>query len=191
MKPYRGWTAPIVILAIQLGSSIPGGPGAPAGAEASLDERCRAEVIGLHQFLQGWLGGTIEPTEESLHRFSTVLAPEFEIITPGGERIGRDSLIAGMRDAHGARAGSAPPFRIRIEAYEGKPLGPDLRLVTYEEWQEADGRRRGRLSSALFRTRGETPHGVEWVHLHETWIPEQTGKAGAGVRRARPVPSAS
>jgi hypothetical protein len=33
-----------------------------------------------------------------------------------------------------------------------------------------EGESRGRLSTALFRERDDTPNGVEWLHVHEVWI---------------------
>ena len=42
-------------------------------------------------------------------------------------------------------------------------------LATYEEWQEGE-ERLGRQSSALLKARAEG--GFEWLHVHETWLPE-------------------
>ena len=50
----------------------------------------------------------------------------------------------------------------------------DLHLLRYQEWQERDGRSTGRLSSAVFRDRHDAPNAVEWLHLHETWLPNST-----------------
>lgn len=41
---------------------------------------------------------------------------------------------------------------------------------TYEEWQDTGQGERGRISSVLFRRRERAPNGVEWLHVHETWI---------------------
>jgi hypothetical protein len=50
-------------------------------------------------------------------------------------------------------------------------------LATYEEWQVIEGETRGRLSTALFRNREGTPNGIEWVHLHETWMSDSKSEA--------------
>ena len=66
----------------------------------------------------------------------------------------------------------APPFRIWIESFQPRLVAGNLALVTYEEWQEVEGRVTGRLSSALFREMETAPKGVEWLHVHETWLPK-------------------
>ena len=44
-------------------------------------------------------------------------------------------------------------------------------LATYEEWQQEGGRpTSGRVTSVLFRRRLGLPQGLEWHHVHETWI---------------------
>ena len=136
-----------------------------------MNAMCHAEVEQLHTFLEGWLGGTLPATADAFRRFRDVMAAEFEIISPDGKATGRVALIAGLEASHGAHKERTSPFRIRITAYAGRSLTPDLHLATYQEWQMIDGRNRGRLSSVLFRRRAGTPNGVEWVHLHETWLP--------------------
>ena len=149
--------------------------GTHAATEDSMDDRCRAEVEQLHFFFEGWMGGTLEADPETFRRLGDVLAPEFEMISPGGERTTRDELVAGLMPAHG-------PFRIRIANYRGRSLSKEMHLITYEEWQVIDGETRGRLSTALLRNRKGTPNGVEWVHLHETWMPEPA-PGGSFARR--------
>jgi hypothetical protein len=158
------------------GRAAPGAPAAPAG---SMDERCRAEVEQLHDFLQGWMGGTLQADPGTFRRLADVLASDFEMISPDGEPVSRDQMIAGLLPAHGVHAGRSQRFRISITDYRGRAVGKDLHVATYREWQVVDGETRGRLSTALFRSRAGTPNGVEWVHLHETWIPA-SAEAPAG-----------
>ena len=35
----------------------------------------------------------------------------------------------------------------------------------------ADGTITGRVSTAVFRERADTPNGLAWLHVHETWLP--------------------
>ena len=152
--------------------------GPRAASEDSMDDRCRTEVEQLHEFFVGWMGGTLEADPDTFRRLDDVLASEFEMISPDGALISRDQLAAGLLPAHGVHAGRSRPFRIRIANYRGCSMGKTMHLATYEEWQVIDGETRGRLSTALFRNRKGTPNGVEWVHLHETWMPGSMQEAG-------------
>jgi len=144
--------------------------GLRAATEDSMDDRCRAEVEQLHEFFTGWMGGTLEADPGTFHRLDDALAAEFEMISPDGLLIGREQLTAGLMAAHGVHAGRTRPFRIIVTNYRGRSLGKHLHLSTYEEWQVIDGETRRRVSTALFRDREGAPNGVEWVHLHETWM---------------------
>jgi hypothetical protein len=68
-------------------------------------------------------------------------------------------------------APTAPGFVSRFARFATRTEGA-LCLVTYEEWQHLSGTASGRISSAWFRARSDTPHGVEWLHVHETWLPD-------------------
>lgn len=140
-------------------------------------ERCEAEVLELHRFFEEWFGGELDDSPESFSRLSDVLSERFLMISPSGERHDRRSVLSGVRERHGSHRAPGRSFRIRIENLEGRHRADGLYLVIYEEWQEIDGVTRGRASSALFHERDDTPHGVEWLHLHETWL--------SGARLAR------
>ena len=134
-----------------------------------MEERCVAEVEELHRFFEEWFAGTVEPTGKGLQRFTAVLAEEFELISPDGRQTGRGALIGRIRKAHGTHRDRG--LRNVVEAIRVRAVGPALYLVHYEEWQQRDGCSRGRLSSALLRERADTPNGLEWVHVQETWLP--------------------
>ena len=138
-----------------------------------MDENCEVEVQQLHRFFEEWFRGELPPTGEAFLRISDVLAEDFEIISPGGEHRSRTAVVDGLREAHGSQRDE--PFRIWIEKARGRRVAEGLHVVTYEEWQETAGEQRGRLSTAVFRRRPGTPNGVEWVHVHEVWLPEAGG----------------
>ena len=140
----------------------------------TMDERCRKEVEELHQFFQNWFTGHLDPSDKDFQRFSNVMADGFEIISPDGGRMKRSEILTRVRDGHGSSKGEG--FRIWIENYRSRPIGNDLLLVTYEEWQEAGSDKRGRVSTAVFRPKSETPNGVEWLHVHETWLSEAAAR---------------
>lgn len=128
-----------------------------------------AEIVELHDFFQGWLGGTLPATDAVYARLSATQAPEFVIVTPSGELIPSEQLLAQLRAAHGSR----PGLRMWIENAELRFTQGGLTVATYEEWQRhADGTVTGRLSTVVFRDQPGTPNGLAWVHVHETWLPE-------------------
>lgn len=137
-----------------------------------MDQNCRREVIGLHQFFQHWFNGELQNSDSVLERLRGSLAVGFTIVSPDGREIDRASLLETVGAAHGGHSRRGAPIRIWIERYEGRSLDASTHLATYQEWQSSGGRMRGRLSTAVFRKRSSAPNGVEWVHVHETWLPE-------------------
>ena len=147
-------------------SSDGGDQGGPA-ISAAAGER---EIEELHAFFEDWFTGRIAATGEGYARFESVLAPDFVIIGPGGDEVGRTPILQRVESAHGSRPEGG--FRIWIENTRVRECRPDRCLMTYEEWQEIDGVAKGRLSTVVFGARAGTPNGVEWMHVHETWLPE-------------------
>lgn len=145
---------------------------AASGDDRSLDERCRAEVVELHQFLEAWSNAELPATDEAFARFGDVLASSFLIIDPDGSMVGRQPIVDAIRGAHGRWL--EQPGRIRIENYRLHHAAGGLALATYEEWHDFPGapeKTVGRLSSVLFGSTDAAPNGLEWLHLHEAWIP--------------------
>ena len=121
-----------------------------------------------------------------LARFSDVLAEGFRIVTPDGRTVERAPLLAGLRAAHASR--TEPTMRIWVDNIEARPAGGGLWIVGYQEWQQREGEAaRGRQSTAVMRARPKSartgsartgsggtgvpaPNGIEWLHVHETWL---------------------
>ncbi|MGB3564007.1 MAG: hypothetical protein WBH85_20280 [Thermoanaerobaculia bacterium] len=138
--------------------------------EMTMEVRYQTEINELHRFFQHWFNGELPDNDESFSRFSDVMATGFEIVSPNGRWTDRESLIAALRNSYGQWKNEGGPGKIWIEHYRLMHTEGPLALVTYEEWQEVGGERRGRLSTALFRLREGAPNGVEWLHVHETWL---------------------
>lgn len=134
-----------------------------------LELRCEREVVELHRFLERWSNAELPATDEAFARFADVIAESFVIIDPDGTVSGRQPIVDAIRGAHGRW--HEMPGKIRIEGYRLHHAAGGLALVTYEEWHDLGDRRVGRLSTALFGERAGTPNGVEWLHLHEVWLP--------------------
>ena len=141
--------------------------GLSASEQRSLEERCRAEVVELHEFLEEWSNAELPDTEEAFARFRNVIAPSFLIIGPDGDQAGQQPIVDAIRRAHGRWR--EQPGRIRIENYRFHHAAGGLALATYEEWHDL-GEKRGRLSTVLFGPNATATNGVEWLHLHEVWI---------------------
>ncbi len=137
-----------------------------------METACRHEIVELHQFFQDWHCGELANTEAQFDRFVRVLAEDFTMITPTGSLNHREAILAMVRHNYGLwreRNG-----RIWIENITLRWQDDNHCLLTYEEWQEIDEKITARLSSVLFRCHMDKIHGVQavqWVHLHETWLP--------------------
>ena len=131
-----------------------------------MEASCRKELDELHRFFAEWLTGGCE---EDLGRCESALAKDFEIVWPAGNRMKRHELLDALKERYGIHDGRT--FRISIENVSGRMVGEGIYLLSYEEWQQTDEGRRGRQSTALLRHRDDAPNGVEWVHVHETWLP--------------------
>jgi len=135
-----------------------------------MNELCHAEVFEFHRFLMKWYSGRDKPDKLTFTEFSDVLDKHFTLVTPYGRIVGREELLTRVWEAYGAHARAKGPFRVWVERFEGRPLTPEFHLCTYEEWQWVDARTRIRQTTAIFRKSEMARNGVEWVHVHETWL---------------------
>ncbi|MDA1194243.1 MAG: DUF4440 domain-containing protein [Planctomycetota bacterium] len=131
---------------------------------------CRTEIIELHRFFTEWLGGVIPDTDATWSALENGLAPTFALITPRGDILEREPLLASLRPMHGRHAPEAG-FKISIRAYACRHVDDDLIVVTYEEWQTLHGAETGRVSTAVFERNPAMPNRVRWLHVHETALP--------------------
>ena len=137
-----------------------------------MNDNINKEIIELHEFFVDWFAARIEYSDKNFARFENVMAKEFEIISPTGIKTVRNDLVNKLKNAHGFRANADKPFLIRIKNINIRQIESNHYLSTYEEWQKIDGSSKGRLSTAIFKRKSDTPNGVEWLHVHETWLPE-------------------
>ena len=140
---------------------------------SDLQDDVREEIEDLHRFFVAWFNGTAQP-EELDEVFVPRLDDAAHYVTPDGHRLGRDALIAMLRQAHGGN----PDFRIQVRDVEvRRQLGEHL-LVTYTEWQKGAKASRpsdnARVTTALLT--GAKP--FRWLHIHETWLPEAVRAQG-------------
>lgn len=139
-------------------------------------ERASAEIHALHAFFVQWFAGTTNDDEAVFEQGLTArLAPDFVIVQPGGQTLTADAIIAGIRSAYGGSDG----FRIAIRNVRVLRRAGDLLHVMYEEWQlnarNSTPPNNGRIATVLFRDEGAT---LRWLHVHETWLPDDVMSAG-------------
>ncbi len=165
--------APVLLMTVLLLTILPAAAQEETAMKTtedpSLEERCRREVVELHQFFQDWFNAELTKDDASFERFEGVLAADFEIVGPNGRKTARADVLPGLRAAHGQHVGKE--FSIAVREVESRTVAEGVVLVTYEEHQMAAGKPRGWQSSALFRVRDGVPNGVEWLHVHETYLP--------------------
>ncbi|MFQ3293689.1 MAG: hypothetical protein ACI9PP_000306 [Halobacteriales archaeon] len=127
-------------------------------------QRCRREIQTLHEFFVQWYTGSID--RDVFDRLEYTLAPEFEMISPTGDRNDRTTVLATIRDSYGEKASGT--FDIEIRNVEIIRQFDECSLVRYEEWQYEDGDENARISTVLLRADDEAPSGVVWLDLQET-----------------------
>ena len=144
---------------------------------------CEAEIIRLHDFFVEWF--TARSSCGDFDKVSRALASDFHMISPRGVMETQPNLLDSLRSSYGCHRGSG--FRIEIRnckcLHKG---GGGVSLWKYEEWQFTGGSgssssgdsssedketETARISTVLFRDSKEGYNGVQWVHVHETWMP--------------------
>jgi hypothetical protein len=121
---------------------------------------CHEEVARLHRFFRGWYRG--ELAHESFAACEQALAPDFTIVTPSGQLVGRDEIMTAVRSHHG---GEPPGFEITTVPRACRQVG-EVHVSTYEE-QQRGARSTVRLSTAVLIENGGR---YTWHHVHETWL---------------------
>jgi hypothetical protein len=136
-----------------------------------MESECKNEIIELHSFFESWFNGELPKSEESFHRFDSVLHTNFQLITPRGEKITQDEIITSIWNAYNSRSQTNPPMQIWIENYSFKPINKNIFVATYEEWQKIETGNQGRLSTVIFIKETNDYNNLSWLHVHETWLP--------------------
>ena len=133
---------------------------------SSLLERATTEIFDFHRFFVAWYdAATADAT--AFDRCERAFGPGFHMIPPTGSIFDRAQTVAIIR---GNRATFHGDFAIEISDIAAVWEEAGAIAVTYIEKQERAGVKTSRRASALFTESSSAPHGVEWRHLHETWM---------------------
>ncbi|NKN39303.1 hypothetical protein HFC70_23445 [Agrobacterium sp. a22-2] len=132
----------------------------------TLFERASAEILDFHRFFVSWYdAATADRTD--FGRCEQVFGQGFHMIPPTGRVFDRTQTIELIRSNRATFNGN---FTIDIETVRSGWESADTIVMTYIEAQVRAGKSSRRQASALFTTSSSAPHGVEWRHLHETWV---------------------
>ena len=143
-----------------------------------MEADCEREVVELHDFLRDWLAGALPREASAFERFRAVIGDGLLVISPRGTMTGRDDLLREFESIHGALRDAGDGFRIWVANCRCHRVLGDKALLTYEEWHAVGDSQSARLTTVLFGRKPGLPNGVEWLHVHETWLPGLAAAAG-------------
>lgn len=132
------------------------------------------ELVDFRQILQDWLNGSTpaEDEDKTFARLLTVVPEDMVYIRDDGSLILDPEDLNRFRQSHG----KMPDIKMSLEDFRLHWEIGDLALVTFKEWAQIGNDSYGLLSTVVFRKNPETPFGVEWLHYHETKLPQpETG----------------
>jgi len=129
------------------------------------EARARESITEQHRLLERWLAGTDDQTEGNFTRFAEAHGDAFTMVSAAGELLERETLLSGLRAAHGTSPG------LRIETKNVRVLwreGP-LLVVAFEEWHETpEAEATVRLNTVILRDEPDVKDSPNWLHLQET-----------------------
>ncbi|MBD9597381.1 hypothetical protein IB270_31615 [Ensifer sp. ENS05] len=128
--------------------------------------KASAEIIEFHRFFVAWYNSATA-SKEDFSRCEQVLGAGFHIVPPSGAIFDRAQTIELIRSNYASFHGD---FAITIEDIQLRWEAGSFALLTYVEAQRRGGDTSRRLATALFEECSSAPCGVQWQHLHETWV---------------------
>ncbi|NLR97846.1 DUF4440 domain-containing protein [Rhizobium sp. P38BS-XIX] len=134
--------------------------------ESSLFQKARAEVIDFHRFFEAWYDAETAGSTD-FDRCERTFGHAFRMIPPTGRIFDRAETIELIRTN---RASFRGDFSIEISDIHSSFETENTIVLTYVEAQMRAGKYSRRQASALFTASSSAPNGVEWQHLHETWL---------------------
>jgi hypothetical protein len=142
------------------------------GKKSVLENTIRQDIEDLHAFFVAWYNGNL-PDHAVDDEFVARLSTDFTIIMPSGTELDYDTLSSAMRQSFGKN----PGFRIEIRNVGLIHVTESTAVARYEEWQrnQKGGAETGsgRISTVVFSRQS----GLKWLHVHETWLPEDVVRA--------------
>lgn len=141
-------------------------------SSSSIITKVQLEIDRLHGFFVEWFTGSIDNTNENFALVDESLAENFHLVNPQGVTTARGALLQALQSSYNSRRGQVYNIECRNVQLLQKHLG--MYLVSYEEWQQIEETETARVVSAWLCDDKEREDCLQWVHVHETWMP---GKA--------------
>ena len=138
------------------------------------EERCKAEIVRLHEAFVSWFTASCDKTTGFYEsEIASVLSPTFSMVPPSGNVVPAQMLNERLKSAYGVH--SEHGITIEIKNVEVLMGGSGSQyLVRYEEWQRSGSpeQETARVSTAFLQeSEGCGPNNLLWIHVHETWMP--------------------
>lgn len=134
---------------------------------ADLIEAAKAEVLRRHAFFVAWFTGKAD--NDALAETARAFAPDFHMLWPDMTMDRRDTLLAKLQDARGQ---SPENYTIEIVFVHTAIIDAQTAVVVCDEHQVTGDSTNKRRMSAVFSRAADAPEGVQWRHLHQTWLAE-------------------
>lgn len=131
---------------------------------------CEAAITSLHQFFVDWFQGACPDSDDVWSHFERELAPDFVLVSPDGQVHARASLVSALRGHHAQHRSRR--FRIEVRNIALHHVTATGVVAGYEEWQWIGERQTARQSTAVFARAPRGSTNLQWVHVHETWLPD-------------------
>eukprot|EP00897_Mesotaenium_endlicherianum_P010789 jgi/Mesen1/9739/ME000695S09049 len=144
-----------------------GGRGGLAAAVAAAD--VQREVVRVFLGIEKWLLGDVENSDETLALlFENVFADDIALVKASG--VQQSKAVAGphFRAQHGKARGSN--LRVWVDRLRVRQLAADAWLASFFATFAFPDRREVVIFSAVLQKKAGNPSGLEWVHLHESYL---------------------
>ena len=109
---------------------------------------------------------TIAKNENTFKLLSEVLSSDFQVVSADGDIIGRTDLLQEIIKSYNTY--EKGDLTVDINNFRLIRSGKTC-LMTYKEWQRIESTTTARIATVVFRRLKEFR--LEWVHVHETWVP--------------------
>jgi hypothetical protein len=134
------------------------------------EERCREEVLRLHRLFVVWFNAYNPDKDRVFRMMSNSFASDFHMVAPDGKLSSATELMEKLKESYGIHRESGMTIEIKnSKLLSEKPN--EYAIFKYEEWQKIGDVETGRVATVMFRSSSSGMNGLQWVHVHETWMP--------------------
>ncbi|KAL4576841.1 hypothetical protein LXL04_012941 [Taraxacum kok-saghyz] len=127
------------------------------------------EVVKFYLFLERWQRAEVENSEQYLEYLKAVFSSCGVYLNPYGVEQSLDDVIKKMEESCGGKKGKQ--YRIWVDQVFSSQLDSNTWLVKFKKWEQTGEEQKCCFTTAILSTKDvKGPHGVSWVHVHQTWV---------------------